>query len=107
MAHIIRFNELVWNSGWYWGQWVPDSPPHLRGPRHMSIDFIPRARAEYRAWLVNMKTQIPLRGPGLSIPAPDVTATVSTCDAQIALIDDTDANEPAFQAARNEIGRAH
>lgn len=87
MAHIVRYDEgYCFDSGLCYGQLVPDTLQKVR--RTMAAgDFIPRKRADYRDWLLNLKTRIATIGPTLGLIAGDVTAVQATCTAQIARID--------------------
>jgi len=98
MAHIIRFDEgphIRWDGGWYYGQLVPDFPH-----KHKSMKgFIPANWAEYRAWLLNLKTEIPTAGPAIGLSAAGITAIQSTCQAEIDKIDAYNAALSAAEAA--------
>jgi hypothetical protein len=84
MAHIIRFDEgYRLDAGWYWGQLVPD---FLQKNKYMK-GFIPANWAEYRGWLLNMKTEIATEGPKFGLTAGDILAIQNTCQAQIDKID--------------------
>jgi hypothetical protein len=84
MAHIIRFDEgYRLDAGWYWGQLVPD---FLQKNKSMK-GFIPANWAEYRGWLLNMKTEITTEGPKFGLVVADITAIQNTCQAQIDKID--------------------
>ena len=87
MAHILRYDEgYCFDSGLCYGQLVPDTLQKVR--RTMAAgDFIPRKRADYRDWLLNLKTRIATIGPTLGLIAGDVTAVQAACTAQIARID--------------------
>ncbi|MCX7009056.1 MAG: hypothetical protein NTY53_17710 [Kiritimatiellaeota bacterium] len=88
MAHIMRWDEgWRWDSGMFWGQLVPDHRPVGKARHGMAGDYIPKNRDEYRAWLLNLSTQIATVGTGLGLTAPQITAVQSTCAAQIARID--------------------
>lgn len=96
MAHIIRFDEgYRFDAGWYWGQLVPDLLPK-KGQR--MAYFIPANWAEYRAWLLNLKTEIVTEGPKFGLTAGDITAIQNTCQAQIDKIDAYNAALSALQA---------
>jgi hypothetical protein len=95
MAHIIRFDEgYRFDAGWYWGQLVPDIAPK-KGKR-MPADFIPSNWADYRAWLLNMHTEIDTEGPKFGLTAGAITAIKNTCQAEI---DKIDAYNGALSAA--------
>jgi len=96
MAHIVEWSEFTWDS-MYWGQLVPDHWPEWKRRYNMG-DFVPRPRGDYRAWLLNLKTQSVTQGPAIGADAPDVTALQATCAAQITRIDDTDAAAAALQS---------
>ena len=88
MAHIIRWGEgWRWDCGLYYGQLVPDLWPVVKGRHGMAGDFVPQNRAQFRAWLLNLSTQIATSGTGLGLTAPQITAVQATCTAQIARID--------------------
>ena len=72
-----------------------------KAQKHMPGDFIPPAKGAYRAWLLNLKTQIPTQGPLFSLAAGEVTATVTITSAQIALEDAVVAAESALKSARD------
>ena len=65
----------------------------------MPGDFIPPAKGAYRAWLLNLKTEIVTQGPLFGLAAGEVTATVDACTAQIALADAAVAAKNAYEAA--------
>jgi hypothetical protein len=65
----------------------------------MAGDFIPQPKGDYRAWLLNLKTQIPTQGPIYSLAAGEVTATATACTNQIALGDAVIAAKSAYAAA--------
>jgi hypothetical protein len=73
----------------------------------MAIYFIPAAWALYRAWLLNLKNEIPTAGPLFGLAAGDITAVVNLCTAQIALIDAYDAavTAQATALAANRSGK--
>jgi hypothetical protein len=97
MAHRIRWNDgRRWNDGHYWGQLVPDHPSK-KG--NMTSNFIPQNWAEYRAWLLNLKTEIATEGPKFGLTPDDITAVQATCQAQIAKIDAYIAAKAAADAA--------
>ncbi len=97
IAHVIRFDEgYRWDAGWYWGQLVPDHPPK-KGTIIMP-QIIPTNWAEYRAWLLNLKTEIPTEGPKFGLAAGDITSIQSTCTAQIAKVDAYIAAQSALAA---------
>lgn len=100
MAHIIRFGEAIFDFS-YFGQLYPDHPPEkVKGKYIMAwIYFIPRNRAEQRAWWLNLKTEIPTVGPALGLSAEDIAAVVATCSAQIDLIDEVIKTETAYNGA--------
>ena len=66
----------------------------------MPGDFIPPAKGAYRAWLLNLKTQITTQGPLFSLAPAEVTATVTITSAQIALEDAVVTAESALKSAR-------
>jgi hypothetical protein len=99
MAHIIRFDEgHRFDSGLRYGQLVPDSVPK-KGVKIMA-DIIPRARALYRAWLVNLSAGVGSRGASFGLTAGQITAIQNTIAAQIALIDAVEAANSALQGAQ-------
>jgi hypothetical protein len=98
---IIRWDSgFRWDDGHFWDQ--PPSFPlgNKKEHKRMAGDYIPSKRADYRAWLLNLKTRAPLDGPTIGAPAGDVTSIVAKCTAQIALIDATDAASTALDTAR-------
>lgn len=85
MAHVIRFDEgYRFDAGWYWDQLVPDGPLKKGS---MADYFIPKNWAEYRAWLLNMKTEIVTEGPKFGLTAGEITSIQATCQAEIDKID--------------------
>ncbi len=65
----------------------------------MAGDFIPKTKGDYRAWLLNLKTEIVTQGPLFTLAAGEVTATTAACTAQIALGDAVVAAKSAYDAA--------
>ena len=105
MAHILRLDDgLRLDEGWRLDQWVPDQI--WKGSGKMS-DLIPRARGAYRAWLLNIKTQITTIGPTLGLSSGATTGVQATCQAQIDLIDELAGAETELDAAQQaqEMGR--
>jgi hypothetical protein len=99
MAHIIRFDEgHRYDSGLRYGQLVPDSVPK-KGVKIMA-DIIPRRRADYRAWLVNLKAGVAARGASFGLSAAQITALGITIQTQIDLIDAVEAADSALQGAQ-------
>ena len=100
MADIIRFDQ-----GYHWDDGnCYDLPPlfplpKLKGLKHMAGDFIPPGKGDYRAWLLNLKTNITTQGPLFSLAAGEVTATTAACTAQIALADAAVAAASALKSA--------
>lgn len=70
-------------------------------------DFIPSNWAEYRAWLLNLQTNIPTEGPKFGLTPTQITAIQSTCQAQIDKIDASNAAAAAAAAAfeTNKTGK--
>ena len=64
----------------------------------MPRDYIPQNRDEYRAWLLNLSTQLATVGLTLGLTAPQITAVQATCTGQIARIDALNAAEAELQA---------
>jgi hypothetical protein len=105
MAHIIRYDEgYRLDAGWYWGQLVPDSA----SKKGKMPYFIPSNWAEYRAWLLNMHTEIDTEGPKFGLTAGAITAIKNTCQAQMDKIDAYMAALSAADAALEDVkdGRA-
>ena len=100
MAEIIRYDQgYHWDDGNRYDQ-PPSFPlPKLKGRKSMA-DFIPPTKGDYRAWLLNLKTQITTQGPLFSLASAEVTATVTITSAQIALEDAVVAAESALKSAR-------
>jgi hypothetical protein len=100
MADIIRFDQgYHWDDGNHYDQ-PPSFPlPKLKGLKRMAGDFIPPGKGDYRAWLLNLKTQITTQGPLFTLAAGEVTATTAACTAQIALGDAAIAAASALKAA--------
>jgi hypothetical protein len=98
MAHILRFGEkaAVYGKVVY-GQLLPDHPV-AKGRHGVGTDYIPKNRDEYRAWLLNLKTQIPTVGAALGLEAGAITAVQTTCTAQITRIDARATAEAEFEA---------
>ena len=100
MAEIIR-----WDQGYHWddGNHYDLPPlfplPTLKGLKQMTADFIPPGKGDYRAWLLNLKTNITTQGPLFSLAAGEVTATTGACTAQIALADAAVAAASALKSA--------
>jgi hypothetical protein len=64
----------------------------------MPQDYIPQNRDAYRAWLLNLKTQIATDGVTLGLEAGAITAVQTTCTAQIARIDARATAEAEYQS---------
>src|ERR1035438_4695680 len=100
MADIIRYGQ-----GYHWDDGnCYDLPPLfplpiLKGLKHMAGDFIPPGKGDYRAWLLNLKTEITTQGPIITLAPAEVTATTGACTAQIALGDAAVAAASALKAA--------
>ena len=101
MAHILRYGEkaAVYGKVVY-GQLIPDHPV-MKGRHGMGTDYIPKNRDEYRAWLLNLKTQIPTVGAALGLEAGAITAVQATCTAHITRIDARATAEAEYQAKEN------
>jgi len=100
MADIIRFDQgYHWDDGNHYDQPPLFPLPKLKARKNMAGDFIPPAKGDYRAWLLNLKTQITTQGPLFTLPAGEVTATTGACTAQIALADAAVAAASALKSA--------
>ena len=100
MAHLPQYNgNDRYDSGIRYGQLVLDHSQKARRTMPTS-DYIPHARGDYRAWLLNLKTRIPTIGATLGLAAGVITAIQTACTAQIALIDAITAAETALQGAQ-------
>lgn len=104
---IIRLDE-GWHldAGWHLDQPAP-LPPALpvpvptkptKGIKHM--DFMPKKRAELKAWWQNLKDNATTELAKINLAAPDVTAAVATATDQVAKMQATDDAEMALAAAR-------
>ena len=100
MADIIRFDQgYRYDDGNCYDR-PPSFPlPKLKGLKRMAGDFIPQPKGDYRAWLLNLKTQITTQGPLFTLAAGEVTATTGACTAQIALGDAAVAAASALKSA--------
>jgi hypothetical protein len=62
-------------------------------------DFIPKAAAKLKTWLLNFKTRFAVHAPTLGINPPEITSTNNDVDLIIADIDDIAAKKAAQQSA--------
>jgi hypothetical protein len=100
MADIIRFDQgYHWDDGNHYDQPPSFALPKLKARKIMAGDFIPPGKGDYRAWLLNLKTQITIQGPLFTLAAGEVTATTTACTAQITLADAAVAAASALKAA--------
>jgi hypothetical protein len=100
MAHLATYDSNEhYDSGLRWDQLVLDHQQKVKKTM-ASSDFIPHARGDYRAWLLNLKTRIPAIGATLGLAGGVITAIQAACTAQIALIDAITAAETALQGAQ-------
>jgi hypothetical protein len=103
MAHVLRFDE-GWrlDSGMRFDQLVPDHTSATKGKNNMATNvyFIPKNRAERRAWLLNLLNNIETWGPGMGYSPAEILGIKTNCTAQIELIDAVIAAEAALQAAQ-------
>lgn len=64
------------------------------------MDFMPKKRAELKAWWKNIKDTATTELAKINLPAPDITAAVATATAQVAKMQATDDAEMALAGAR-------
>lgn len=74
---------------------MPDGP--LK--KGLMADIFPTNWAEYRAWLLNMKTEITTEGPKFGLTAGQITSVQATCQAEMDKID-------AYNAALSAVAAA-
>ena len=70
MADIIRFDQgYRYDDGNCYDRPPLFPLPKLKGLKRMAGDFIPQPNGDYRAWLLNLKTQITTQGPLFTLAA--------------------------------------
>jgi hypothetical protein len=108
MADNIRYDQgYHWDDGNRYDQPPVFPLPKLKGRKRMGANFIPPAQGDYRAWLLNLKTELTTLGTTFGATTAEVTAVTAAATAQLALIDgyETKKSDAAFALQARDDGR--